>query len=80
MGFDLWHSISNNKTLRFLADPVTPIGKLLSGGYKDVKGAVSYTGKHLIKDVDGISSSFAMSMPLIIGGAIVVLVMMNKNR
>ena len=76
----VWHSISNNHTLKFLADPVKPIEKVGSTGYSDIKGAVSYGGKHLIGDVDTLSSGFANSMPILVGGAIVVLYLMNKNK
>ena len=71
-------SLSHNHTLKFLADPVKPFEKVVSTGYKDVKGAVSYGGKHIINDVDSVSTSFAGSMPLIIGGVVVVLVMSRR--
>ena len=72
-------AFSHNKTLKFLSDPVKPFEKIASQGYKDVKGVVSYGGKHIINDVDNISSSFAGTMPLIIGGVVVVLVMSRMN-
>ena len=72
-------SLSHNHTLKFLSDPVKPFEKVVSTGYKDVKGVVSYGGKHIINDVDNISSSFAGTMPLIIGGVVVVMVMSNRR-
>ena len=42
----------------------------VSGAYKDVRSAASYTGKHLINDVDNISST--LSNPIIIIGVVVV--------
>ena len=63
----VWHSISNNHTLKFLADPVKP-----------VESVVSYGGKHLIGDVDNISSGFANNIPILVGGIVIVLYFMNK--
>ena len=68
----------HNKTLKFLSDPVKPIEKVVSSGYHDVKGVVSYGGKHIINDVDTLSSSVSSYLPLIIGGVVVVLVMARK--
>ena len=75
----IWHSISNNHTLKFLADPVRPIEKISSTAHKDIKGAVKYGGKHLIGDVDTLSNSAATYLPIIIGGIVVVMVMNNKK-
>ena len=52
------------------------IKKGVSSVYKDGKSAVSYTGKHLIGDVDNLSS--ALSSPLLyiaIGGVALVILM-----
>ena len=52
------------------------IKKGVSSVYNDGKSAVSYTGKHLIGDVDNISS--ALSSPLLyiaIGGVALVILM-----
>ena len=76
----LWHSLSNNHTLKFLADPVKPVEKVGSTVYTDTKGAVSYGGKHLISDVDNISSGLANNIPILVAGAIVVVLLMNKNK
>ena len=93
MGFldKIGHSLSKNHTLSFLADPIKPLEKLVSTAHKDVKGvvktahkdvasAVSYGGKHIISDVDNISSSFANTLPFLIGGAVIVVVLMNNRR
>ena len=72
-------SLKHNKTLQFLSDPVKPFEKMVSDGYHDVKGAVSYGGKHLINDVDHLSTSFSMNLPLIIGGLVVVMVMATRK-
>ena len=81
MGFfkSLKKTFSHNKTLSFLADPVKPFEKVVNTGYKDVKSVVSYGGKHIVADVDNVSTSIAGTMPLIIGGAVVVFVMMNRR-
>ena len=50
-----------------------------TGVYKDVKGAVGYTGKHLINDVDDISSALSNPMIYIAIGVVVVVVLMNKK-
>ena len=68
-------TLSHNHTLKFLADPVKPVEKLAAGAYHDGKKIVKYTGKHVIADVDGISSSISSSLPLIIGGVVVVMMM-----
>lgn len=54
------------------------ISKTASGLYNDGKSAVSYAGKHLIGDVDSLSS--ALSSPIIwiaVGG--LVLLIYNKS-
>ena len=81
MGFfkSIGHAFTHNKTLQFLFDPVKPVEKVVSTGYKDVKGVVSYGGKHLVNDVDNVSSSLSNSLPLIIGGVVVVMVMSNRR-
>ena len=73
-------AIRHNHTLRFLADPVKPIESIVHTAHKDGKQIVKYGGKHLIQDVDKLSSGFANSIPLLIGGAVVVLIMMNRNK
>ena len=54
------------------------VEKNVGNVYHDVKGAVGYTGKHLIGDVDKISST--LSNPLIyIGlGAVVLIILLKK--
>ena len=74
-----WHSLSNNHTLKFLADPVKPVEKITSTAHNDIKGVVSYGGKHLISDVDTLSNSAATYLPIIIVGVVVVYVMNNRR-
>ena len=53
-------------------------GKTVSTVYKDGKSAVSYTGKHLIGDVDNISST--LSSPILyIGIAAVGLLILSRK-
>ena len=47
--------------------------------YKDVKGAVKYTGKHLIKDVDKVSSTLSNPM-LYIGIAVVGIIFLTTQK
>ena len=54
------------------------ISKGVSSVYSDAKSAVSYTGKHLIGDVDSISSM--LSSPILyiaIGGIVLIYLMKN---
>lgn len=45
--------------------------------YKDGKSAVGYTGKHLVNDVDNISSTFSNPL-IIIGAGVVAAVVISK--
>ena len=68
------------------------IGHVFSGGakkvegavsdvYHDARSAVSYGGKHLIGDVDTLSSGIANSTIYLAAGAIaVLLIMMQMNK
>ena len=76
---DIGHAITHNHTLQFLTDPVKPIEKVVSTGYKDTKAVVSYGGKHLVQDVDQLSSSFSMNLPLLIGGVVIVVFLQNRK-
>lgn len=49
---------------------VHSIGKGAGTVYKDARSAASYTGKHLINDVDSLSSS--LSNPILILGVVIV--------
>ena len=54
------------------------LGKTVSTVYKDGKSAVSYTGKHLVGDVDKISST--LSSPILyIGVAAVGLLILSRK-
>lgn len=50
------------------------IENAVSDVYNDTKTAIGYTGKHLINDVDNISSTLSNPMLYIIGGIVVVVV------
>ena len=75
----LWHSLSNNHTLKFLADPVKPVEKVASVAHEDVSAVVGYGGKHLIGDVDTLSNGIAKNIPIMIGAACVLFLFMNKR-
>lgn len=47
--------------------------------YTDYKGAVSFAGKHLIKDVDNVSSALSSPFIWIAVGGVVLVVLMNKK-
>lgn len=57
---------------------IKTIGKGATTIYKDTRSAVAYTGKHLINDVDKVSSALSSPMLLIGVGAVVVILMMNR--
>ena len=69
---DIKKSFSHNHTLQFLFDPVKPVEKIASTGYKDVKSVTGYVGTHVVQDVDNLSSSISNTLPFIIGGVVVV--------
>lgn len=82
---DIGHTIS--KGSKSIGHVFTSSGKTIkgavSGVYHDAKSAVSYTGKHLIHDVDTVSSGVANSTMYIAAGAIAILLIMmqmNKSR
>ena len=52
----------------------------VSGVYKDGKSAVSYSGKHLINDVDNISSALSSPMTMIVIGVVGVGVILLLTR
>ena len=89
MGFlkSIKKSLSHNHTLKFLADPFKPVEKIVSAAHDDVKSVVSYGGKvgnSLVDDVGTISGGLStglstISLPLIVGGVVVVVMMMNKR-
>ena len=57
---------------------VTDVGKAGSQVYKDGRSAVAYTGKHIISDVDNLSSALTSPMLWIVVGGVVVVVLMNR--
>ena len=54
------------------------IGKGVGTIYKDTKSVVAYTGKHLIKDVDKISSTLSSPILIIGVGAIALILILNR--
>ena len=78
------HSVGNlfksgGKTITGAISDVYNDTKHATGGvYKDIKGATKYAGKHLINDVDNISS--ALSSPLLYIGVGVVVIMFLSRR
>lgn len=83
-GFNKW--VSNNHTLQFLADPIKPFESVVSTAHNDVASVIGYGGQignHLVSDVDtvagGLSTGLStISLPLVIGGVVVVAMMMKK--
>ena len=87
MGFDVGKfvshsasSIGNTITQPYndVKSVVTDVGKAGSQVYKDGRSAVSYTGKHLINDVDNLSSALTSPMLWIVVGGVVIVVLMNR--
>ena len=87
MGFDVGKFISHSASDvgQTIATPyndvkkvVSDVGKGASQVYKDGRSAVSYTGKHLISDVDNLSSALSNPMLIIVGGALIVVLLMNR--
>ena len=77
----LGHSISTSS--KSIGNVFSKGGKKFEGVvhdvYHDAKGAVSYAGKHLIKDVDNVRNT--LSSPLLyIGLGIVAVVFMTQRR
>ena len=76
MGFNLGKSISHafKKTNKSIGHAFKDTGHFVSKNvgnvYKDVKGAVAYTGKHLINDVDNVSNT--LSSPILLIGVAVL--------
>ena len=77
----LGHSVS--KGSKSIGHVFSKGGKKIEGAvhnvYHDAKSAVSYTGKHLINDVDNVSNT--LSSPLLyIGLGLVAVVFMTQRR
>ena len=54
------------------------ISKGVSTVYKDGKSAVSFAGKHLIGDIDNLSSALSNPILLIAVGGVVILLLVRK--
>ena len=52
----------------------------VGGVYKDVKSGVKYTGKHLIKDVDKVSSTLSNPMIYIAIGVVGIIFLTTQKR
>ena len=87
MGFDVGKFVSHSASSigHTIATPyndvksvVSDVGKAGSQVYKDSRSAVSFAGKHLISDVDNISSMLSNPMIYIVGGVVIVVFLMNK--
>ena len=86
---DIGNSLKNNHTLQWITDPASKIEKVASTVHDDAKAVVSYGGTHMVQDVDALTGTVANigggianvgnNIPLIIGGAIVLVILMNKN-
>lgn len=50
----------------------------VSDVYHDVRSGVSYTGKHLINDVDNISNALSNPMLWIAGGVVIVVLLSRR--
>ena len=57
---------------------VTDVGKAGSQVYKDGRSAVGFAGKHLINDVDNLSSALSSPMLWIVVGGVVVVLLLNR--
>ena len=87
MGFDVGKFVSHSASSigHTIATPyndvksvVSDVVKAGSQVYKDGRSAVSFTGKHLINDVDNISSVLSNPMIYIVGGVVIVVLLMNR--
>ena len=79
-------SLSNNHTLKFLADPFKPVEKIVSAAHDDAKDVVHWAGNAgsaIVGDIGtlsgGLSQGFA-STPLIIGGVAIAFLFMNRQK
>ena len=87
MGFDVGKFVSHSASSigHTISQPyndvksvVNDVGKAGSQVYKDSRTAVSYAGKHLISDVDNLSSMLSSPMLWIVVGGVVVVVLLNR--
>ena len=79
-GSKLGHILSSGG--KKLEETVSDVYHDVKGGassvYHDARSAVSYGGKHIIKDVDSISGMLSNPMVIIGIGAIVAIVLLKK--
>ena len=87
MGFNVGKFVSHtassvgktiSKPYNDVKSVVEDVGKGVGQVYKDSRSAVSYTGKHLINDVDNLSSALSNPMLIVVGGALIVVLLMNR--
>ena len=57
---------------------VSDVGSAGATVYKDGRSAVAYTGKHLISDVDNLSSALTSPILWIVVGGVVVVLLLNR--
>ena len=74
------HSISKgSKSIgHVFKDTGHSISKGVSSVYKDGKSVVSYTGKHLIGDVDNLSNALSSPVLWILVGGVVLVILLKK--
>ena len=78
------HSIGNifEKTGKKFENTIGDVYHDITGGvsdvYGDVKGAVGYTGKHLVKDVDSLSNSLSNPLLWVAVGGVAIVVLNNR--
>ena len=72
MGFNLEKTLSHTgKSISHaFKDSTHNISKTVGTVYNDGKSAVSYGGKHLIKDVDNVSNALSNPMTIIVIGVL----------
>ena len=61
-----------------IGDVYTDGKHAVSGVYNDTKSAVSYGGKHIIKDVDNVSSTLSNPFVIVGVGAVILVIAMNR--
>ena len=87
MGFDVGKFVSHSASSigHTISQPyndvksvVSDVGKAGSQVYKDGRSAVAFTGKHLVQDVDNLSSALTSPMLWIVVGGVVVVLLLNR--
>ena len=75
-------SHSFDKGSKSIGHVFTNTGKKIEGAvsdvYHDTTSAASYAGKHIIKDVDTLSSAISSPMLWLVVGGVVIVVLMRR--